>query len=356
VRFAFLTATPLDIIRGSGTFSGISTLARALTSLECEVTYFAPRLDWPIYTFERLWFNEQLRYRDFSRFDAVIGFDMDGYRIVNRTGKPHVASIKGVIADELRFERGFTRRSMAMQAACERRHVRRADLVVTTTRYAASRIETLYELKDTPAILPEPIDLEGWHELFARNPFVPDAHRFTVLCVCRFFPRKRVSLLLEAAARLRATIPELEVRIVGGGPEARRLRRIWRERHLEDTVTWLGDISQYELAHEYQRCHVFCLPSVQEGFGIVFLEAMAAGKPIIATRAAAVPEVAPFAVLAEPDDTESLAEAIRRLHASAELRDACTERGREWVRQYNSPRVAKSFLELVSSILRLSPA
>ncbi len=78
MRLAFLTSTPLDVVRGSGTFSGISTLARALGDLGSTIEFFTPRLHLPVYTLERLWFNERLRPRDFSRFDAVIGFDMDG--------------------------------------------------------------------------------------------------------------------------------------------------------------------------------------------------------------------------------------------------------------------------------------
>ena len=77
----------------------------------------------------------------------------------------------------------------------------------------------------------------------------------------------------------------------GTDPEYRRLHQICRDLNLQSTVHWLGDISLNTLAAEYNRADIFCLPSVQEGFGIVFLEAMAAGKPIVAARAAAVPEV-----------------------------------------------------------------
>lgn len=352
MKLAFLTSTPLDIVRGSGTFSGISTLARALREMGCEVSFFTPGLRLPVYTLERLWFNEQLRRRDFSGFDAIVGFDMDGYRL--RAGRPHVASIKGVIADEMRFERGLTRRTMAVQAACERVHVRRAGLVMTTSRYAARRIQDLYGLAEAPRVVPEPIDLSAWRELIARNPAAPDPGRFTVLTVCRFYPRKRLDMLLEAAARLRGRVPELELRIVGGGPEAPRLHRIAREAGLGAVVNWLGDVSQDDLAREYQRCDVFCLPSVQEGFGIVFLEAMAAGKPIVAARAAAVPEVVEQGLLTEPGDAGALAAGLLQLRDDRGMRRSLAEAGFRIVRQYDAPLVTRLFLDSLGG--RLYPA
>jgi len=349
LRLAFLTSTPLDIARGSGTFSGISTLARALANLGVRADVIAPRVHFPIYTLERLWFNEGLRRRDFRDYDAVVGFDLDGYRIP-AGGPPHIASIKGVIADEMRFERGLTHATLAIQAACERRHVRRARLVLTTSRYAAARLRELYDLAALPGIVPEPIDLAAWRELFDENPGQPDPHRFTVLTVCRFYPRKRLHVLLGAAARLRERIPELALRIVGNGPEAARLHRLARDLRLEKVVTWLGDIAQPELAREYNQCDTFCLPSVQEGFGIVFLEAMAAGKPVIAARAAAVPEVVTHGVLTEPDDEVSLAEAISRLHDDAALRQALGQAGRASVHQFDAPAVARRFLEAIAHV------
>ena len=351
MRIAFLTSTPLDFARGSGTFAGISTLARAAESLGAEISFFTPSLRLPVYTLERLWFNRQLRRQDFRAFDAVVGFDLDGWQVAGRHGVPHVASIKGVIADEMRFESGLTRRTLAIQAACERAHVRRAGLVMTTSRYAAARLVQLYGLAAEPRIVPECIDLEAWRSLFARQPAEPAPGAFVVLCVCRFYPRKRVGLLLEAAAKLRAHIPELEMRIVGRGPEEAPLRRRAVELGLERTVRWLGDVSQAELAREYQACDVFCLPSVQEGFGIVFLEAMAAAKPIVAARVAAVPEVVTDGLLVEPENAQALADAIARLHADPALRRDLGARGSRAVEQYDARRVAARFLEELAGFI-----
>ena len=100
MRFRFLTSTPQDITRGSGTYVGISVLAGALRDLGHTVDFESPRLHLPVYTAERLWFNRGLRPS--SRHDVTVGYDMDGYRIAGEPG--HVASLKGVIADEVRFE------------------------------------------------------------------------------------------------------------------------------------------------------------------------------------------------------------------------------------------------------------
>src|ERR1019366_8645511 len=98
---------------------------------------------------------------------------------------------------------------------------------------------------------------------------------------------------------------------------------------------------------EYNPAHVFCLPSVQEGFGIVLLEAMAAGKPIVAAGAAAIPEVAPHAALVEPGGAESLAAGVLGLHACPPTRAAQGARGLAWVEQFDAPLVARLFVEAV---------
>jgi glycosyltransferase involved in cell wall biosynthesis len=344
LRIAFITSTPLNAREGSGTFVGIQTLAGSLARLGVQVDIVAPHWRLPVLTANRLLFNAWLPFGRWNDYDVIVGFDLDGYRIAGRTGRPHVAAIKGVIADELLHERGLTRATMSLQARWEAYHVHHADRVIATSRYSAERLIAFYNLKREPAIIPELIDVSAWRERFARLRIAPDASRFVVLCVCRFYRRKRVDLLLRAAAQLKARIPQLEVRIAGDGPEQGTLERLARSLQLSSTVRWLGSLDTEQLAREYSGSDVFCLPSVQEGFGIVLLEAMAAEKPVIAARAAAIPEVVPHALLVAPEDSQALARGIESLYQQPELRRTIAAAGSAAVEKFDAPRVAGQFL------------
>jgi glycosyltransferase involved in cell wall biosynthesis len=330
VKIRFLTSTPFDIRRGSGTYVGIHVLGRALEAMGHTVAYETPRRRLPVYTVQRLLFNRDLRPD--SSYDLTVGFDMDGYRIANGV-ESHVASLKGVIADEVRFESGLTRLTMSMQARCEWLHVHRAARVLCTSRYSAERARQFYGLPALPAVVPELIQLDDWRRLLSEHPATSD--RFVALFVGRFYRRKRLDLLLRAAAIVRERVPQFELRIVGNGPCAPALHALMCELKLAGTVTWLGDVSRAQLAAEYNRASVFCLPSVQEGFGIVLLEAMAADKPIVAARAGAIPEVAPHATLVEPDSPEALAAALVAPGPAAPA---------QWLEQFDAPAIAARFL------------
>ena len=349
MSFQFITAIPLNVWKGSGCFVGIDTLATGLRALGGDVNFVTPGFRFPVYAAKRTLFNHMLRYRLFSSGDTIVGFDADGYSIAGRRRAQHVASIKGVIADVLPYETGLTRASMAFQAHLERMHAQRADLVVTPSRYCAERLDELYRIRNA-TVIPELIDLDKWRTLLAENPAATSKRqRFVVLCVCRFYSRKRVDVLLRAAALLRARVPELEVRIVGRGPEAARLLLLWRALRLQGRVLWLGDLTPNELATEYNGADVFCLPSVQEGFGIVFLEAMAAGKPIVAARAAAVPEVVHNGLLVEPENEDALADALDSLYRDSQLRMSLSASGRRHVENFEMRRIARRFMEAVGA-------
>ena len=104
-------------------------------------------------------------------------------------------------------------------------------------------------------------------------------------------------------------------------------------------------------ATESGQVYVLPTPSLQEGFGIVFLEAMAAGKPIVAVRAAAVPEVVRNGILVEPENAEALAAGIVRLHRSPDLCHSLASAARRDVENYDVHRVARLFLSEVAKVV-----
>lgn len=344
MKLRFYTATPFNVVQGSGTFSGLNSLVNGLRAAGATVEVIGPRSRLPNFTAERYLFNRWITTLDRSGCDVTIGYDLDGYRLAGSDGPPHVAAVKGVIADELIHERGVNRVLLGIQSRWERRHVQQANRLTTSSSYSAERIASLYGPCAPVHVIPEPINLELWNDSFRLNPAGPDPRRFTILCVCRFFPRKRVNMLLRAVALARHSIGNLQLRIVGDGAEGIRLRALAHELDLDGVVHWLGNTEASQLAVEYQQCDAFCLPSVQEGFGVVFLEAMAAAKPIVAVRAAAAPEVVPHALLAAPDSPASLAEQFTRLATDPALRAAIGQEGFARVRQFDQPVVAAAFL------------
>jgi glycosyltransferase involved in cell wall biosynthesis len=344
----FVTGTPASVHAGSGTFVGISVLRQALAEAGHRVDLIAPEGGSPG-TLRRLLFNLHARRAARARrgrYDAIVGFDLDGL-FVAAPGTPRIASIKGVIADELRFERGMTRLSLRAAALLEGLHVRRADRVLATSRYAAGRIAEEYGVaREAISVVPEPIDLARWDGALARTGRVA-AHAPVILCVAHLYPRKQVATLLRAMSLVKA--PAV-LRVVGTGPESAVLSALARESGTDDRIEFLGHVPFESLVAHYRSADVFCLPSVQEGFGIVFLEAMAAGLPIVASRASAVPEVVTdgeCGVLVPPQDVPALAFTLDQLLGDEGTRRRLGEEGRRRVRLYDAPIVAGEFLRAI---------
>jgi glycosyltransferase involved in cell wall biosynthesis len=306
------------------------------------------------HTLDRWLYNAAVAARP-PAADLVVGVDLDGFLWARRRGgggPRFVVALKGIIADELRNERGLVRMLLSIQARWERRNTARADRVVVPSHYSAAIAAALYGVPSARlAVVPEPIDLAEWGRRFAAvAPAVTPAPR-RVLSVARLYPRKRMQDLLEAAALLRARMPGVEVHVIGDGPEMPALRALHAHLQLGETVRLLGHVGRDALALEYLRARCFCLPTVQEGFGLVFAEAMAAGLPVVACRAAAVPEIVrdgETGLLVEPRTPAALAAALERVLEDDAMRKDMAMAGRTRVEELDLVPVARRFLEAVA--------
>jgi glycosyltransferase involved in cell wall biosynthesis len=152
--------------------------------------------------------------------------------------------------------------------------------------------------------------------------------------VGRLAGQKAIDVLLEATPNLIASDPGTRVLIVGGGPDLAALESRAQRLGIADAVTFAGYRDDVELA--YQAMDVFVLPSRHEGFGLVFVEAMAAGVPVVGTRVVGSVDAVrdgETGLLVAPGDPADLARAVLRLFSEPELRRRLVERGRAWVRR-----------------------
>jgi colanic acid/amylovoran biosynthesis glycosyltransferase len=153
-----------------------------------------------------------------------------------------------------------------------------------------------------------------------------------VLTVARLVPGKGHALLLEALASMRDRGIETATTFVGDGPERAALERLAGELRLD--VRFAGAVGQDELPAYYEDAEVFCLPTFAEGLGVVLLEAMAAGLPVVSSLVMGVPEViedGETGLLVLPGRADLLADALARLAESGELRERFGSAGRRWV-------------------------
>src|SRR6476661_2564350 len=339
MRIAFIDSWIQTVAEGSGTAAGIGGLQRALIARGHRVARLAPSHSWPAnMTARRLLFNYHLpALLRTLRYDLVVGFDIDGVRWSGaQSGTPYIASIKGVIAEEMQHERGRTRLLFELLSRLEARNARRADAVLTTSEYCRSAIRRHYGVAPSQVrLVPEGIDLARWRGLAARVPYQTDGA--TILCVARQYPRKHVADLLRALPTVRRAVPQARAVIAGDGPEHANLRALAAELQLNDAVHFTGALADDDLALLYRHADIFCLPSVQEGFGIVFLEALACGLPVVASLAAAIPEVVPdrrAGMLVPPGDVSALAHALIELLAQPSQRASYSAFGRAYVERF----------------------
>jgi glycosyltransferase involved in cell wall biosynthesis len=168
------------------------------------------------------------------------------------------------------------------------------------------------------------------------QPQAAGKHRKTLLTVGRLDARERLKGLDEVILALPQISEDSVFVIAGDGDDRNRLEELARERGLAERVIFKGAVTDEELVDLYKTCDVFLMPSRQEGFGIVFLEAMAFKKPVIGGNHGGTPEVVVHSetgFLVEHGDVDDLAQRIATLLGDPELCKQMGEAGRRRVEE-----------------------
>lgn len=177
---------------------------------------------------------------------------------------------------------------------------------------------------------------------------------FNILFVGRLEPRKGAKYLLRAMPRILSEVPRARLVVVGSGPMSGYYRSHLPD-GVQDRVVFAGRVSGEELARHYAEADVFCSPATGgESFGIVLIEAMAAGAAVVASDIAGYRDVVKdgtTGLLVRRGDPDSIAEAIVRLAHDDGLKKRLVESARSDVRQYSWTRVTRQILDVYESVV-----
>lgn len=220
---------------------------------------------------------------------------------------------------------------------------RRADLLICVSAFTASQAEALLGVeKSRLRVVHHGVRFQSLPQEMAREPIV--------LSVGAIQHRKNTLRLVEA---FEATPPGWRLVLAGsaGYGATEVLRRI-ESSHRRADITITGYLPDAELRALYARASIFAFPSLDEGFGMPAIEAMAWGLPVLASSCSALPEVCgEAALLVDPHDKEAIAHGLTSLIKSESLRDELRRRGRERAAGFTWERSVRQTWEVYRELL-----
>lgn len=234
--------------------------------------------------------------------------------------------------------------------------LQRADVLASITTFTAKQAAEANGAHHPAVRMLMPVLDDSWRpEPMPRKTTRTRGELLTVARLDASEGRKGVDWVLNALASPSLRGLDWHYRVVGEGSDRSRLERLAKELGIDERVDFLGAVSTSDLHFCFQHCDVFLMPSTQEGFGIVFLEAAAYGKPVIGARSGGVPEVVAdgeTGILVHPGDDKGLTEAIGRLLARPDERHRMGSAGRSTVDEHFRPA---NFVAQLSNLLERPP-
>ena len=231
---------------------------------------------------------------------------------------------------------------------------------ICCSNYMRDEVVRIFELpEDKVDVVPNGIEFEDFSgERRAgrlRKKYVePDRHM--VLFVGRLVYEKGVQTVIEAMPEVLKQVPDVRFLVTGTGPHARSLKALAEESGLEEKVKFLGFVDTANLIRLYKCADLTVVPSLYEPFGMVVLEAMVAGSPVIVADTGGLKEIVVHeetGLKFTPGCPNSLADAMIRVLTDRELARRLTSDARAYIgERYNWSRIAQSTVEVYREAVR----
>jgi D-inositol-3-phosphate glycosyltransferase len=252
----------------------------------------------------------------------------------------------------------------------ESRVIETADCLIIATPAEQAQLNWLYGADlDKTVIIPPGVDLERFHPIpqdVAKTEVGIPCGDKTILFVGRIEPLKGIDTMLRAMALIQkrhpAAVADTCLAIIGGDPwaedpdaEMARLQALRHELDIHDLVTFLGSRDQDILANYYAAAEMVIMPSHYESFGMVALEAMAMGTPVIASEVGGLAFVVKDGVNGfhvPSRDPEALADRIYTLLTDPACRDSLGQQACQYAQQFAWPIIVERIMHVYQNITK----
>jgi glycosyltransferase involved in cell wall biosynthesis len=244
----------------------------------------------------------------------------------------------------------------------ERELIETADQVIVCSRHMLHELDSFFQ---TPAekmvVVPNGVDITGLQNSVDKHDLAEFRARYAkfndqiVFTVSRLVHEKGVHRLVEATPRILAECPLARIIIAGKGPEADNLKQQTESLGVADRVDFIGFIPDEDRNRLFRVANCAVFPSLYEPFGIVALEAMALGCPVVVSDIGGLAEVVTHTVTGlttYADNPESVAWGVLRALTHPELAQKYAATAKEWVAQFfNWPRIALLTREVYEGVV-----
>lgn len=218
-------------------------------------------------------------------------------------------------------------------------------LIVSVSDYTRKNLEKHFPA-DKIAVVPNIVDFSP-----VKSKKYPET---TISCVARLVEYKKVDDLIRAMNILQKEIPDIKCKIVGTGPMEKKLQSLSHDLNLNDSIEFCGFVEKHEdVLKIINSSHVFCLPSIVEGFGIVIVEAMGCGVPFVAARIPPVMEASneKGGIFFQPENWEELAEKLKYILKNREIYEDLQKQGLKQSKKYQKEYVGEKLETLYNKLL-----
>jgi len=224
--------------------------------------------------------------------------------------------------------------------------VRMCDRVVATTHMERHRLIQIGVNPERITVIPNGVTLPPLN--------VPNADFSPmILCLARLdITHKGQDILLHAMPKVLSAIPKTKLFMVGDGDDLEKLKALTKKLNIEERVEFKG-LAFPPIKNLYlKNCDVLCISPRTESFGIVYLEAMAYGRPIVTTNVGGIPEVVDDCAILVPPNPDSLADALIEVLTDEKLSKMLGENGLRQVQRFNWDLIVPKYEALYESLLK----